>query len=805
VRTRLRGGNSRYGDNEGRFPRGKRHYKFQFNDGHRFQARDQSGKKYPQKWSSLAINKMFGNKGGNGWGMPEEIGATLWKTFGVPAANTHWFHFRVIDGAGEAPDQYNGDFWGIQQVIEEYEGTFLEARGMAKGNLYKMSDWIWDSERQRRYQSPDMVRDGSEFNNIRDNLHGGQNAAWLQQYNKYDSWYRYSAVAEAIRHYDIFPYTDDIRHALKNIAWYFEPTGPDPTRGVCWWLPYDWDASFGPNWNNGWEHANNALYGWDMSTSDGMPYIDKPAMKLEHRNVLREFRDLVWQEDQVNRLIDDRSAVISEISKADQDRWRNAPQASGTANDDPLIAKVEDMKRFCFTGWFKDNGNIGPGVPNGRDAYLDTLADSADSGQLPAKPVISYNGAPNHPINGLSFLTNPYADPQGAGTFAAMAWRIGEIEDTSAPAYNPSDEFIMEYTPVWESGALASFSNNISIPAGALKPGHTYRARVRMKDNTGRWSHWSTPYQFTTTTPDDLDDLQQNLMITEVMYNPIGPALPLGSKEDFEYVELRNISSTLTLDLTNVRFTKGLDFDFAGSAITSLAPGDYALVVKNLIAFEARYGTGKPIAGTWDPLKNLSNGGEQIKLSYGSGVTIHDFIYDDIAPWPTSADGAGSAMILLNPESAPDHAIGANWIGGPPTPGDGGEPEDPFADWLAAQGASDPMTEIFPGMTYLMSYAIGGDLAADPHSVFPVAGYSEDVDGTHLTLSFRKRIDATQVDYLVETSTTFDEWLSGPGTVETVGVPVNNGDGTETITVRVVATVADNPVRFIRLRVSLNE
>ena len=59
-----------------------------------------------------------------------------------------------------------------------------------------------EADRQRRYQSPDMVRDGSELNNIRDNLHGGQSAAWLQQYVDYHSWYRYSAVAEAIRHYD---------------------------------------------------------------------------------------------------------------------------------------------------------------------------------------------------------------------------------------------------------------------------------------------------------------------------------------------------------------------------------------------------------------------------------------------------------------------------------------------------------------------------------------------------------------------------------------------------------------------------
>jgi hypothetical protein len=324
-----------------------------------------------------------------------------------------------------------------------------------------------------------------------------------------------------------------------------------------------------------------------------------------------------------------------------------------------------------------------------------------------------------------------------------------------------------------------------------------------MKDSSGRWSHWSAPYQFTTTAPDDLNILKQNLMVTEVMYNPPGPIPAIGSKEDYEYIELRNISNTLTLDLANVGFTEGILFNFAGSPITSLEPGAHVLVVKNIAAFESRYGSGKPIAGFWDPAKNLSNGGERIKLAYAGDLAIHDFTYDDIDPWPASADGGGSAMILIDPTSKPDHALAASWTGGPPTPGEAAAPEDPFADWLAAQGATDPMAEVRPGMTYLMSYAIGGDLAADPLAALPVAGYRNDAAGTHLTLSFRKRLDATQIDHVVETSTNLGSWQSGPGLIETVGAPVDNGDGSETITVQVIANIAEHPVRFIRLKVAL--
>lgn len=808
VRTRLRGGNSRYGDNEGRFTFGKRHYKFAFNRGHRFQAKDDAGNPYPQKWKSLAINKMFGNKGGNGWGMPEEIGSRLWSTFGVPSASTHWFHFRVIDGAAEAPDQYNGDFWGIQQVVEEYESTFLDARNLPKGNLYKMSDWIWDAERQRRYQSADMVTDGSEFNNIRDNLHGGQTAAWLQEHVNYDRWYRYSSVAEAIRHYDLFPYTDDIRNALKNLAWYFEPTGSDPTRGVCNFLPYDWDASFGPNWNNGWEHANNALYGWDSSTTNGMPYVDKPEMKIAHRNTLREFRDLIWQPDQVNNLMDDRAAVIAELSRADQDRWRNAPQASGTANDDTLVYKVQDMKNFCFNGWVAPGGTgVGPTVgTGGRGAYLDGLADNVDAPFLPAKPTITYTGTPNHSLDGLSFSASAFSDPQGAATFAAMAWRIGRIEDATAPAHNPADDFILEYTPVWESGILTTYQNAVNIPAGALKPGATYRTRVRMKDNSGRWSHWSAPYQFTTTAPEGIEDLQKNLMITEIMYNPAGPALPGLTKEDFEYIELRNISTTLTLDLTKVRFTKGIDFDFIDGTIHNLAPGARVVVVKNLTAFQSRYGTVLPVAGVWDIEDNLANGGEELKLSYDAGTPIHEFEFDDAAPWPTSPDGNGPSLQLIDPlADPPDLGNGLKWQASFTPDGSPGNPDNRFAIWLSRRNATDPTAEPIPGMSHLLIYALGADLVPDPMTALPTATFTAGAGtGEHLTLSYRTRIGATGIAYIPETGTNLTGWDSGPESIEPYGTPVDNGDGTVTVQVRVIATRESDPSRFIRLRTLVN-
>ena len=58
---------------------------------------------------------------------------------------------------------------------------------------------------------------------------------------------------------------------------------------------------------------------------------------------------------------------------------------------------------------------------------------------------------------------------------------------------------------------------------------------------------------------------------------------------------------------------------------------------------------------------DLNNDGEQLKLSFGAGEPIRDFVYNDAPPWPTGAKGTGASIYLLAPGSVPDHADGTNW------------------------------------------------------------------------------------------------------------------------------------------------
>jgi autotransporter-associated beta strand protein len=151
-----------------------------------------------------------------------------------------------------------------------------------------------------------------------------------------------------------------------------------------------------------------------------------------------------------------------------------------------------------------------------------------------------------------------------------------------------------------------------------------------------------------------------NLAITELHYNPVDPALglspPFNDAQNYEFVELRNIGAQ-TINLTGVRFTTGITFDFSTGSVPFLAPGASVLVVSNLQAFQARYGNLLPVAGAYSG--NLSNGGEQIVLVDAANNTIHDFIFDDLAPWPTTPDGGGPSLTVVN--VAGNYSSPANW------------------------------------------------------------------------------------------------------------------------------------------------
>ena len=132
---------------------------------------------------------------------------------------------------------------------------------------------------------------------------------------------------------------------------------------------------------------------------------------------------------------------------------------------------------------------------------------------------------------------------------------------------------------------------------------------------------------------------------------------------DFEFIELMNISRTQTVDLTGVKLEDAVAFDFSSvaPALRLLPPGGRIVVVENAAAFAARLEPGAlpVIAGSF--AGNLSNGGEQIIVRAADGSLIRRFTYSDSFPWPVEADGAGSSLVLRDPAANPDHNLASSW------------------------------------------------------------------------------------------------------------------------------------------------
>jgi len=132
--------------------------------------------------------------------------------------------------------------------------------------------------------------------------------------------------------------------------------------------------------------------------------------------------------------------------------------------------------------------------------------------------------------------------------------------------------------------------------------------------------------------------LQDYLCITEIMYDPVG-----GS--DYEFVELCN-TGPQTLDLTDVVVRDAInDFAFKYSSVTSLAPGEYVVIVRDIPAFEFRYGTNVLVAGEYTG--KLANEGEQLRLTSKWNAEVLTFEYADNRGWPLAADGAGHSLVPL--------------------------------------------------------------------------------------------------------------------------------------------------------------
>jgi len=216
------------------------------------------------------------------------------------------------------------------------------------------------------------------------------------------------------------------------------------------------------------------------------------------------------------------------------------------------------------------------------------------------------------------------------------------------------------------------------------------------------------------------------------------------------------------------------------------------LVVRDLAAFSAIYGTNLPVAGAFTNGTALSNSGETIKLDDANHASILEFTYSDKPPWPTAA-AACYSLVLVAPATHPNPAQATNWRaslrpGGTP----GGAEVAPFpSDSMGDSNGN--------GERDLIDYMLGNDLGLPP--ILPRFAFQPDPLGGSVTLNllYPISVSATNAELRVFFSVDLRTWQDGTLYLEQVSQePL--GDGRALITCRVKPPFGDESPVFMRFR-----
>ncbi len=138
-----------------------------------------------------------------------------------------------------------------------------------------------------------------------------------------------------------------------------------------------------------------------------------------------------------------------------------------------------------------------------------------------------------------------------------------------------------------------------------------------------------------------------DIIINEINYHPFT------GNEDDEFVELYNCGPQ-PVDLKGWSFSEGIDFTFTRSMV--IGPGEYLVVSPNENRAKILYKI-QNVTGNYSG--RLDNGGEIIALSNPQGKVISRFHYEDGGVWPSSPDGMGTTLEVVQPQVTND--LPQNW------------------------------------------------------------------------------------------------------------------------------------------------
>ncbi|MDP7306053.1 MAG: lamin tail domain-containing protein [Roseibacillus sp.] len=770
----------RHGQSTGGFP--KKSYDFDFNKGDRF--------RYQEGEARVKDLNMLTN-----WADKSKTRNTL--------------GYEIVNRAGEPAHfafpvriQQNAAFFSTADMVEDGDERYLERVGLdGEGALYKMYNRL-DSSTSGVNKKTRKNENNSDLQALVSGLSQSGDAKLRYGYDNID-------IPGTINYLAALDLTNNRDHGHKNYYLYRDTNGSREWRPLVW----DIDLCLGRNWVSGPAYfddsfTNNNLRAGPSNRLKTFIFSDS----ILNQMYLRRMRSLMDKQigppaSPVNYLVNRVDDLVALIDPRDNGQRRGSDDADldyqkwGSWGNQNAMRPAADRIKFEH-------------VPS-RRAHLYGLSEIP-----PAQPVAS-------PIRISSIDYNPVANgasPDQRGEYFILV-------NPNRSAVDCSDWVI--------SGGISH-----TLPAGTVIParGRLYVAReatgfrarsISPKANEKRYLISGYDGQLsargeTITLTDDAGNLidsvaytgnptpgQDFLRVSEILYAPAAPtAAELASiatlnGSEFEFVELTNIGPS-PLDISGAQFVEGISFTFP--AATILNPGDHILVVANLAAFSLRHPGGLNIAGEYTG--KLDNDGEQLQILDALGENILEFSYNDV--WHDPTDDDGYSLVLLDPATTPvtDFDRPANWGVSLTEGGDPGTESTgtsmTYAFWKYQHFTENEMSDpLVTGdsldldsdtLGTVLEYGFGRNPRTSDAAESYRASIVNDGGTDYLAMTFRRQKNSLDLTYLVEVSSDLSDWT----TVNTLtGTPVDNGDGTETVTIRDNAAVSPDTPRFGRITVAV--